>query len=60
MAEIIQLKARIRGRIGPRLSLFSIVFVSTFMLALVVAWYVASDATITVPTKIIPNTIHVC
>ena len=59
MAEIIQLKARSRGRIGPRLSLFSIVFVSTFMLALVVAWYVASDATTTVATKITPNTIQV-
>jgi hypothetical protein len=59
MAEIIRLKARRRGRIGPRLSLFSIVFVSTFLLALVVAWYVASDATTTVATKITPNTIQV-
>jgi hypothetical protein len=39
--------------------LFSIVFVSTFMLALVVAWYVASDAATTVATKITPNTIQV-
>jgi endonuclease YncB( thermonuclease family) len=59
MAEIIRLRAERRGRIGPRLSLFSIVFVSTFMLALVVAWYVASDATTTVATKITPNTIQV-
>jgi hypothetical protein len=59
MAEIIRLKARRRGRIEPRLSLFSIVFVSTFMLASVVAWYVASDATTTVATKITPNTIQV-
>jgi hypothetical protein len=33
MAKIIRLRAGRRGRIGPRLSLFSIVFISTFMLA---------------------------
>src|SRR5262245_28594568 len=59
MAEIIRLKAARRGRIGPRLSLFSIVFVSTFMLALVIGWYAGGDATTAVATKITPGAIQV-
>jgi hypothetical protein len=59
MAKIIRLRAGRRGRIGPRLSLFSIVYVSTFMLASVVAWYAGSDATTPVATKVTPNTVQV-
>jgi len=54
MTEIIRLKARRRGRLGPRLLLVSLAFVGTFILALV-----ASDSTTTVATKITPGTIQV-